>query len=154
MRLLTLLALFLTTTGCLVYTSDDANGRDNNGRDNDDLITFETVDNYSPEILWAEAGCYWDNANVDDIWYFETDVDDPDGVFDITAVWADVYDEWDGTLVESFELFSTDDPYVWFSDWLGSSTWLDCFYQDYTVDIVAYDALDAIDWLTIVPSTY
>ena len=63
-------------------------------------------------------------------------------------------EEWDGTLVESFELFSTDDPYVWFSDWLGSSTWLDCFYQDYTVDIVAYDVLDAIDWLTIVPNTY
>ena len=46
MRLLTLLAIFLTTTGCVVYTSDD-----DNHRDNDEIITIETIDNYSPEIL-------------------------------------------------------------------------------------------------------
>ncbi len=109
------------------------------------------VVNDVPEILEADAGCYFDRAHRDDIWLFEAVVDDPNGVYDVVSVWADVYDDWDGSLVESFELFPTDDPYLWWSDWLGSTTWLACGYGYYSVDLVAYDSLDAVDAVTVVP---
>ena len=137
MRLHPALAIALATlaTGCIVVDDDRPGG----------------VVNYAPEILDADAGCYWDSYYYDDIWYFEAAVDDLDGPRDVEAVWADVYDEWSGDLVESFELYPTNDPHIWFSDWLGSSTWLDCMYYDYTVDIVAYDSFDDSDWVTVIP---
>ena len=137
------LALATLTTGCIVYESDY--------RDVPDRRAPPAAINYAPEILDADAGCYFDRAYRDDIWMFDAIVDDPNGPLDVVAVWADVYDEWDGTLVESFELFPTDDPYYWFSDWLGSTTWLACGYDLYSVDIVAYDTLDAVDAITIIP---
>ena len=66
----------------------------------------------------------------------------------------DVYDEFDGTLVESFELYETNEPGIYFSDWLGRSTWLDCGYPDYTVDIVVYDTFEDFDVLTLFPVCY
>jgi len=110
--------------------------------------------NYSPWVEWAEAGCYWDSFYYDDIWYFEADVSDPDGPLDVVAVYADVYDVYYGTFVDSFELFPTSNPYVWQSEWLGHTTYLDCFYSGYEVDIVAYDYYDAYDVLTVWPYTY
>ncbi|TVQ92770.1 MAG: hypothetical protein EA397_06335 [Deltaproteobacteria bacterium] len=138
------LALATIASGCIVYESDY--------RDQPVRRAPPAVVNYAPEILDADAGCYFDRTYRDDIWVFDAIVDDPNGPEDVIAVWADVYDEWDGSLVESFELFPTQhDPYHWFSDWLGSTTWLICGYDLYTVDIVAYDQLDAIDVLTIMP---
>lgn len=99
--------------------------------------------NYAPTISWAEAGCYWDGYYGDFIWYFEADADDPNGVLDVTSMWADVYDEASGAWVDSFELYPTDDPYIWFSDWLGSSTYLSCGYTGYVVDFWAYDSMQA-----------
>ena len=112
------------------------------------------VVNYAPTVLWADAGCYYDNAYRDDIWFFEADVDDLDGPLDVVSVWADVYDEWDGSYVASFELFPTADPYIWYSDWLGRSTYLDCFYPNYSVDIVAYDSFDDFGYTTVWADTY
>ncbi len=111
-------------------------------------------DNYAPEILDAYAEVAFDAYNADDIWTFEATVDDLDGAMDVISVWADVYDEYDGSWVESFELFPTDDPRFWFSDWLGSTTLLDPYYPNYTVDIVAYDTFEDYDAVTIVPLTY
>jgi hypothetical protein len=106
--------------------------------------------NYAPTVVDAVAGCYWDRSYHDDIWYFEADVDDRNGVYDVVSVWADVYDEWSGGVyIESFELYPTNDPYTWFSDWLGSSTYLDCLYDGYTVDFVAYDALESAGAATV-----
>ena len=105
--------------------------------------------NAPPYIEDVAAGCYWDDVAFDDIWYFEADVSDPNGVYDVVSVWADVYDEFDGTLVQSFELYPSDDPYFWFSDWYGSSTPMVCGYPDYTVDIVAYDSYDDYDVVTV-----
>ena len=133
MRNLTALSLaLLTATGCIVHTSD---------RDYEpDVIEVEvpTVTNYAPDVLWADAGCFYDGYERSDIWYFEADVDDFDGPFDVVSVWADVYDEWDGSWI----------------DWLAYSTHLSCFYPDYTVDIVAYDAYEAYDYMTIWADTY
>jgi len=150
-RTLVLPALALASTlvgGCIVVEDDDRNGCYDCG--GGDVI----VTNYAPEIWDADAGCYYDGYERDDIWYFEADVDDPDGLGDIQSVWADVYDEWDGTLVESFELYPTDQPGIYFSDWLGSTTWLDCGYPDYTVDIVVYDSFEDYDAVTLVPVAY
>ena len=143
MRFLMTLGIATLTTGCIVVESDYDTGYDE-----------PVVLNYAPEVLFAEAGCYWDNSYRDDIWYFEAEVTDMDGAYDLTQVWADVYDEWDGTLVESFELYPTEVPGLWFSDWLGSTTWLDCFYQDYTVDFIAYDTFEDVGYSTVVPYTY
>ena len=147
MRKLTTIALaLLVTTGCIIHTSD---------RDDEFEVDVPVVDtNYAPIVTFADAGCYWDSYYHDDIWYFEADVDDYDGPLDVVQVWADVYDEWDGSFVESFELFPTDDPYLWYSDWLGSSTWLDCWYDNYSVDIVAYDTWNDYDYMTIWANTY
>jgi hypothetical protein len=147
LRHLTVPALALASTfvgGCIVVDSDV----------HDPCCDAPVIVNYAPEVYDGEAGCYYDRAYRDDIWYFEAFVDDPDGVYDVISVWADVYDEYDGSYVESFELFPTDDPYVWYSDWLGHSTWLDCYYRDYTVDLVAYDSYEDTDVLTLVPYTY
>ena len=136
-RVATLALATLGLSGCLVYEDGGPPPGPVNG---------------APYVAWADAGCYYDAGYRDDIWYFEADADDPDGALDVVAVYADVYDargEW----ADSFELFPTQDPVYWFSDWLGSSTWLDCGYGGYSVDIVAYDSFDAYDVLTIVPKT-
>ncbi len=141
-KTLTLIGLVgLTATGCVVYPSGGGGGG-------------TPTPNYSPYITWADAGCYYDGGYRDDIWYFEADVDDGNGPLDVAAVFADVYDGRSGQWIETFELFPTADPYTWFSDWLGSSTWLDCYYGGYEVDIVAYDVYDAYDVLTLQPATY
>ena len=107
--------------------------------------------NYSPRIEYAESGCYWDSFNRDYIWYFEADVNDPDGPYDVVEVWADVFDAR-GDYLESFRLFrETQYADVWFSDWLQSYSYLDCAWRDYSVDLVAYDSLGQIDQITTLP---
>lgn len=133
------LSALLLTTGCVIY---------------EDGGPHPGPSNVAPVVIWADAGCYWDNYYYDDIWYFEAEADDGDGVYDVVAVYADVYDAWTGRLEDSFELYPTNDPYYWFSDWLGSTTWLDCGYGGYVVDFVAYDSYDAYDVLTVEPWTY
>lgn len=96
--------------------------------------------NYAPIVYSGDAGVYWDSYNRDDVWYFDASVDDPDGVYDVSSVYADVYDDWTGQFIDTFELYPTSDPYTWSSDWLGSSTYLDPWYNDYSVDLVVYDS--------------
>jgi hypothetical protein len=137
-------------TGCVVHTHDYH-------EEPGETIYVEPgpVVNFSPMVLSADAGVFWDDYYFDDIWYFSADVDDPDGVYDVVEVWADVYDEYrGGVLVESFPLDPTADPYIWYSEWLGSSTYLDPFYDGYTVDIVAYDSFDDFGWTTIWANSY
>jgi len=152
-RLIALTALIAASTGCVVYTHDrnDAPAHD------DEIIYVEPAPeiNYTPIVLNGDASVYWDGYYGDDVWYFEAVVDDPNGVYDVVDVWADVYDEWrGGVCVESFQLFPTEDPYLWYSDWLGSTTYLDPFYGGYTVDLVAYDVYDDYDWMTVTAYTY
>lgn len=129
------IAALVLSTGCIVY-EDGAPGPVNR----------------APFVYDGEAGCYWDNYFADDVWYFEAEADDPDGVLDVVEVYADVWDERTGDWVDSFELFPTRDPYYWWSDWLGSTTWLVCGYDGYLVDLVAYDSFGAYDILTVVPT--
>ncbi len=130
-------------SGCVVYTDDD----------DDVVVPPQPAVNYAPVVTWADGGCYWDGYYRDHIWWFEADVDDPNSPYDVVAVYADVYDSYSGTWVDSFELYPTEDPYYWFSDWLGSSTWLDCSYGGYVIDIVGYDAFDAQGVGTFYPVT-
>jgi hypothetical protein len=117
--------------------------------------TVWTPVNAAPFVSDGSASVFYDPAYDDDIWAFEAVVDDPDGVEDVIGVWADVYDEDNGgRLMESFELYPTDDPYVWYSEWLGSTSTLDPFYSGYTVDLVVYDTFEDLGWLTVVPATY
>lgn len=110
--------------------------------------------NYAPVVNYAEAGCYWDGGYADYIWYFDAQVDDPNGVYDIASVWADVYDGPSGAWVDSFELYPTNDAHEWFSDWLGSSTYLNCGYPNYEVDVVVYDTTDTYGVVTVIPYIY
>lgn len=143
-RLASLAALLALGTACVVIDRD-------NGVDPDPWVP---PPNSAPVVYDAVAYCTYDGYNRDDIWVFEATVDDPDGVFDVVSVFADVYDDRSGVLVQSFELFPTDDPYLWFSDWLASTTVVDCFYPFYSVDVVAYDAYDAAGAITILADTY
>ena len=138
----------LAAQGCVVHTYDTYEDPPPH-----EVVIVET--NYTPLMLDAEAGVFWDNASRDDVWYFDAWVDDPNGVYDVVGVWADVYDECrGGQLVESFELYPTNDPYYWSSEWYGSQTWLDPFHDCYSVDFVAYDIYDDFDFITVWALTY
>lgn len=140
---LPLAALF--AQGCVVHDSDH----------DDHAPPPPPPPNAAPYVADAGAGVYWDGYYHDDIWYFEAVVDDPNGPYDIVEVWADVYDEYHGVAyVETFELYPTNDPYVWFSDWMGYSTHLDPWYDGYTVDFVVYDAHGASGYTTVWAASY
>lgn len=134
------LSLVLLSGACVVYEDDGP-----------DPVPAPV--NYAPELTWADGGCYWDDQYRDFIWWFEADVDDPNGVYDVTQVWVDVYDDRTGAWVDAFELFPTNDPYYWFSDWLGSTTWLDCNYNAYYAEIGAADQMDVPVYAGFVPTT-
>jgi hypothetical protein len=146
MNRMTALALFLAAApGCVVYT-----GHPGGGGGGGTVVT-----NIPPSVTSADAFVYYDPAYRDDIWAFDAFVDDGNGIGDVTQVWADVYDEYaGGVLVESFELYPTNDPYEWYSDWLGSTTTLDPFYPGYSVDFVVYDQFDDFGYLTVWADTY
>jgi len=142
-RLLAVAALLAAATGCIII--DDGP---------DTVVVDDPVYNRAPRVRDAWATCAYDTRYRDDILTLEAIVDDPDGWRDVMSVWADVYDDWTGDLVQSFELYPTDDPNFWFSDWLVSTTWIDCWYGYYSVDFVAYDSYDAFDVYTTWPATY
>ncbi|MFO0745114.1 MAG: hypothetical protein U1F43_05465 [Myxococcota bacterium] len=113
------------------------------------------TDNWSPTVVDGDAGCVWDVSTHRDVWYFEAWVDDPDGLGDIWAVDANVYDDWHGGgLVDSFELRPTYDRSDWYEEVPALSTNLDCGYHGYSVDLVAWDSYDDYDILTVYPATY
>jgi hypothetical protein len=142
----------LAAQGCTVYSYDTV--EDPYYTD----VYYETevvYYNAAPVVLDAQAGVFFDDRAYDDVWYFDALVDDADGPYDIIGVWADVYDECrGGALVESFELYPTNDPYVWYSEWAGRTTFLDPFHDCYTVDFVAYDTFEAFDFMTVWALTY
>lgn len=137
------LPLALLVAGCVVYDEDHHH-----------VPPPSPAVNHAPVVLDAAAGVFWDEWAHDDIWYFDAEVDDPDSPYDVVQVWADVYDDWSGELVDSFELFPTDDPFVWYAEYYGHDTWLDPFYPHYSVDLVAYDSWDAYDFITVPAYTY
>lgn len=147
-RISTIALLLAAASGCIFY-EDEADTVIVEDRD-----PVVVVSNAEPFVFDAYSGCYFDPYNGDDIWFFDAWVDDPDGVFDVVQVWADVYDDYTGQLVQSFELYPTTNANEWYSDWLVSSTWLDCWYNGYSVDLIAYDSYDAAGGMTIWPSTY
>ncbi len=130
-RLAALSLLISTATGCIFVDAD--------GHHHDPGPTFV---NSAPEVWDGLAACDYDRALAADILFFDAFVADANGLGDVMSVWADVYDEYDGTLVESFELYPTDDPDYWFSDWLAGTSSIDCWYPNYSVDLVAYDTFD------------
>ena len=136
------LALFSLASGCMVYGG---------GPVDTGSTVVETV-NSNPVITAAEAGCYWDASYNDYIWYFQASADDPDGVYDVVDMWADVYDNTSGAWVDSFELYATSDAYTWYSDWLGSTTYLDCNYMNYFVEFTAYDSYNATAVVDVTPT--
>jgi hypothetical protein len=143
-RMTMLASILAAAPGCVVYDYPHGHGGGGGGG--------TVVTNAAPYVDSAAAYVYYDGYWGDDIWAFEAVVDDPNGVYDVIGVWADVYDG--PVLVESFELYPTDDPYFWFSDWLGSTTRLDPFWGGYQVDFVVYDAYDDFGWMTVWADTY
>lgn len=106
----------------------------------------------NPEITHADAGCYPDGAYRDFVWYFEADVDDRYGSEDIAIVYADVYDSWTGEWVDGFDLYR-DGGITWYSAWVGDSTYLDCTYGGYEVDITGQSLDGSYDVVTVLPLT-
>jgi hypothetical protein len=146
-KLITAISVLPLLTGCVIEVVDTSGGGSNGGGSS---INF----NDAPSIDWADAGCYWDSYNGDYVWWFEADVFDRDGFYDVDAVYADIYDAR-GYWVDGFELFQeTPAPEIWFSDWLEFSTFLDCGYKGYTVEFTAFDVSDDFDTMEVVPYTY
>jgi hypothetical protein len=136
------LAVFLLPA-CVIYVDDDHHGSD---------YTYDETpgENVAPEIEEAAAGCYWSPAYNDYIWWFAATIWDANGFGDVQVVYADVYEYGTGEWVDSFEMYDeTDDPMIWYSDWLEYSTWLDCSYGDYFVDITVFDEDDAWDFTQV-----
>lgn len=111
------------------------------------------VVNSLPFIVSGDAYVSWDPYYYDDIWSFEATVDDGDGPLDVVEVYVDIYDDYTGTLVESLDLLPSEDPYFWYSDWYGSSLYLDP-WGSYTVDIIAIDSFDEFDVYSVSALTY
>jgi hypothetical protein len=105
----------------------------------------------APYITYADAGCYWDDYYRDYVWYFDVDVEDVEGAKDVVAVYADVYDEWDGSWVDGFDLYY-EGGVTWYSAWVGHTTYLDCGYPDYVVDITAVDSWNDADVVSVYPA--
>ncbi len=136
------LAVALTVLpACVVYDSDPAGPV---------ADTYVDAGNYAPFIDWADAACGWDPVYYDFVWTFDADVDDWDGLGDVVAVYADVYDTWTGQWQDGFELAPVD-GYTWSSAWVGGSTYLDCGYPDYVVDFTAVDSWEATDLVSVYP---
>jgi hypothetical protein len=123
-------------SGCFVYADSPA-----------------PVRNAAPFISYADAGCYPDDYYHDFVWYFDSDVEDADGANDVSEVYADVYDDWTGEWVDGFELYP-EAGITWYSSWVGASTYLDCTYSGYVVDISAVDIFGATDVVSVVPATW
>ncbi len=148
-KLLALTALVAMLPACLIYTDSTPSG-DYYDPGPDVVIDY----NAAPQMLDAQAGCFWDRRLQDDVWYFDATADDADGPYDIVEMWADVYDDITGELIESFELVPTEDPYLWSVEYMASSVYIDCWYPWYSVDFVAIDAYEAWDSLLVYPETY
>ena len=148
MKLARVLPVFALLGGCVIHESSD----------NDCCAQPPPPppppQNYAPDLYEATAGVYWVPSAREDVWYFDSTVDDPDGPYDVVSVWADVYDDWNDQYIESFELYPTDDPQRWYSDWLGHTTHLDPWYGYYSVDFVVYDDYGATDYTTVWAGTY
>lgn len=144
-KILALVPVWSLMVGCVVYGSDD----DCCDAPHPPPPPPPAPVNHLPYVYDAQAGVYWDGHYHDDIWYFDATVGDPDGLYDVAEVWADIYDDWTGEYVDTFELYPTADPNVWFSDWLGSSTWLDPWYGYYGVDFVVYDVHGESGYATV-----
>ncbi len=132
MRFLPLLSVLLAS--CVIHDEDHFYDYD---------VEPDADGNHAPRIGSADAGCYWDSWNTDWVWWFEASVVDGDGALDVFAVQVDVRDAWADEVVDVFELYPTDNRDVWFSDWLGASTRLDCRYGGYNADFWVYDHADA-----------
>ena len=129
----------ISLSACIVVDDDDNNN--------------PPPQNYPPTVVAGEAGCYYDDYNHDFIWYFTAEVHDPNGPGDVMMVWGDVYDAY-GNPVDSFELYPEgQSPEIWFSDWLQYSTYLDCYYGGYVVDLVAYDYTESYHAISVYPYT-
>ena len=136
------LALIPLTTACYVDVDPGPDGGGGGG-----------PYNAPPYITYADAGCWWDGPSRDYIWSFEAEAGDPDGVYDVVEVYADVYER--GQWLESFDLWPDDyDPYFWYSDWYESSTWLYCGDPGYVVDIIAVDSFGDYDVVSLYPYAY
>ncbi len=100
--------------------------------------------NDAPHLSNVDASCYWDDYYGDYVWWFMVDAEDRDGADDVVVVYADVLDNWDGQVADSFELYP-DQGVTWYSAWQERSTYLDCEYYDYTVVFTASDTAENED---------
>ncbi len=113
------------------------------------------IDNWDPAIVDADAGCFYDPALREDVWWFEAEVIDWDGIGDVESVDVWVYDDWrGGRLVDSFALYPVGDPYYWYAEVLERHTLLDCYYPGYSVDFIVWDFYDGYAIRTVWPDTY
>ena len=86
-----------------------------------------------------------------ELYLVNASADEEDTVW-VTEVWADVYDAWTDEVIESFPLYASSDPNVFFSDWYASTTLTNCASPDWNVDIVVYD--DMGDWTAVYVEPY
>jgi hypothetical protein len=108
--------------------------------------------NLPPTVVAPLAQCWWAGADGY-VWAFDAFAQDPDGAWDVTEVWADVYDVRNGDrYIDSYPLQRTAEADRWYSDWYGWSMPLDCRYDGYVVDVVAYDSTGSFDLFTVIPA--
>lgn len=102
------------------------------------VLAPDRPDVAEPEVLAASVACERDGD--EEHWVFVAEVADADGVDDIRAVHAYVYDEVTDLQVANYPLLPTeDDPTRWEARLPAPETSLNCEYESYSVDFLVTD---------------
>ncbi len=102
------------------------------------IVAPDRAEVAEPEVLAASVACELDGEDTE--WVFVAEVADGDGLDDILAVHAYIYDEVTNVQVANYPLLPGDDAAVWEARLPAPETSLNCDYQSYSVDFLATDA--------------
>lgn len=137
---LLLLSVSAIATGCIVY---------------DDGGPPVIIDSNAPagfDVVAAEIDLGTSVAN--DWLYLDAEVYDPDGIGDISVVFVEIYDDYTGLMVDTFDLVPTT-SFLWQADIPIRDTYLvPDFYPDYSIDFWVQDWQGEGEVVTILPDLY
>jgi len=89
-----------------------------------------------------------------DLLLFDAVVYDLDGVGDVAIVYVEIFDDYTGQFVDTFDLYPST-SFLWQADVAVRDTYLvPDFYADYSVDFIVEDFQGEGEVVTILPDIY
>ncbi len=90
----------------------------------------------------------------DDVLLLDAEVFDPDGPGDVRFVYVEVFDDYSGQFVDTFDLFPVTGR-LWQADVPIVQTFLDPrFYKDYSIDFIVEDFRGPGEVVTVLPDIF